>query len=82
MRGVEIRNQGVNLAHSIRGTRQNIPVTDENSFGGDVVLDSFNKATQEEDNILEKVYHSKYVRIILMILILYKIIRKCLLSQQ
>ena len=42
--------------------------SDGNSFCGDVDLDSFNKASQDED---------KYVRIIIMeILILYSIMRK------
>ena len=46
------------------------------SFCGDVVLNSFNKASRDEDNILDQVYKSKYVRIfIMMILILYNIIR-------
>ena len=48
-----------------------------NSFCGDVVLISFNKASRDDDNILDQVYKSKYVRIfIMMILILYNIIRK------
>ena len=37
--------------------------SDGNSFGGDAVLDSFNKAIRDEDNILVQVYKSKYVRI-------------------
>ena len=28
--------------------------SDRNSFGGDVVFDSFNKASLDEDNILDK----------------------------
>ena len=53
--------------------------SDGNSFCGDVVLDSFNKASRDEDKILYQVYKSKYVRIyIMMILILFNIIRKCI----
>ena len=56
--------------------------SDGNSFGGDVVSGSFNKTFRDEDNILDQIYENKYVRIILvMILILYKIIRKCILTQ-
>ena len=48
--------------------------SDGNSFCGDVVSDSFNKASGDEDNILDQIYKSKYVRIIIMmILILYNI---------
>ena len=54
-----------------------------NSFCGDVVLNSFKKASQDEDNILDQVYKSKYVRIfIMMILILYNLIRKCIPTQE
>ena len=56
--------------------------SDGNSFSGDVVLNSFNKASWDEDNILYPVYKSKYVRIFIMILNLYNIIRKCILTQQ
>ena len=57
--------------------------SDGNSFGGDVVLNSFNKASWDEDNILDQVYKSKYVRIFnMMIWILYNIIRKCILTQR
>ena len=35
-------------------------------FCGDVVLDSFNMSYKDEDNILEQIYKSKYVRIIIM----------------
>ena len=46
--------------------------SDGNSLGGDVVSDSRNKTSRDEDNILDKIYKSKYVRIIMMmILILY-----------
>ena len=45
--------------------------SDGNSFFGDVVLDSFNKASRGEDDILDQIYKSKYVWIIFrMILIL------------
>ena len=40
--------------------------SDGNSICGDVVLNSFNKASRDEDNILDKVYKSKYVRIFIM----------------
>ena len=61
--------------------------SDGNSFCGNEFLDSYNKAYREEDNILDLiyiyVYKSKYVRIfIMMILMLYKIIGKCMLTQQ
>ena len=57
--------------------------SDGNSFGGDVVLDSFNKTFRDEDNILDQIYKSEYVRIIIMmILILYKMIRKCIITLQ
>ena len=50
-----------------------------NSF---CVLDSFNKVGMN-DNILDQIYKSKYVRIIFMtILILYNIIRKYLVTKQ
>ena len=43
-----------------------------NGFSGDVVLDSFNKASLDEDNILDQMYKSKYVwNFIMMILILF-----------
>ena len=46
-------------------------------------LDNFNKASRAEDNILDQIYASKYVRIIfIMTLILYNIIRKFILTQQ
>ena len=48
--------------------------SDGNSFCGDVVLDSFNKAPRDEDNIFDQIYKSKYVRnIITMNLILLTI---------
>ena len=57
--------------------------SDGNSFCGDVVSDSFNKTSRDEDNILEQIYKSKYVCIInMMILILYNILRKSILTLQ
>ena len=44
--------------------------SDGNRFCGDVVMNSFNKASRDEENILDQVYKSKYIRIfIIMILI-------------
>ena len=55
--------------------------SDGNSFCGDVVLDSFNKTSQDIENILYQIYKSKYVRIIIMmILIFYNIIRNSILT--
>ena len=55
--------------------------SDGNSIFGHVVLDSFNKGFCDVDNILDQIYKSEYVRIIIMvILMLYNIIRKCLLT--
>ena len=46
--------------------------TDGNSICEEVVLTSFNKASWDEDNILDQIYRSKYIRIIIvMILFLY-----------
>ena len=57
--------------------------SDGNSSCWDVVSDSFNKTYRDEDNILNQVYQSKYVLIsIMMILILYNIIRKYILTLQ
>ena len=57
--------------------------SDGNSFGRDVVSESFNKTMRDEENILDQIYKSQYVRInIMMILILYNIIRKFLLTLQ
>ena len=57
--------------------------SDGSSFCEDVVLDSFNMVSRDEDNILEQIYKSKYVRILIMrIFMLYNIIRKCILTQQ
>ena len=50
---------------------------DGKSFCGDFVWDSFNKASRDEDNIVDQIYKSKYIRIIIiMISILYNIIKK------
>ena len=57
--------------------------SDGNIFGGDVVLESFNKTLRDEGNILDQIYQSEYVCIInMMILILYKIISKCKVTMQ
>ena len=57
--------------------------SDGNNICGNVVFNSFNKASRDKDNTLDQVYKSKYDRIfIMMILILYNIIRKCTLTQQ
>ena len=51
--------------------------SDENSFCGDVVFDSFNKASRDKDNNLDQIYISKYIRFfIMMFLIPYNITRK------
>ena len=45
--------------------------SDGNGIYGDIVLDSFNKASRDEDNILDQMYKRIYVQIfIMMILIL------------
>ena len=55
--------------------------SDGNSFGGYIVLDSFNNASGDEYNIVEQIYVNKYVRIfIMMILDLHNIIGKCILT--
>ena len=41
-------------------------VMQSDGFYGDVVSDSFHKAYPDEDKILEKIYRSKYVRIVIM----------------
>ena len=57
--------------------------TDGNSFCGDVVSGSFNKNFWDEDHILDQIYNGKHVWInIMMILILYNILRKCILALQ
>ena len=45
---------------------------DGNSFRGDVVSNGFNKTSWDEENILEQIQESKYLRyILIIILILY-----------
>ena len=39
-----------------------------NSFYGNVVSESFHKASPDEDNIFEQIYRHKYVRIVMKIL--------------
>ena len=57
--------------------------SDGDSFGGDVVSGSFNKTYWYDKNNLVQIYKSNYVRIIfVMILILYNITRKCILTLQ
>ena len=57
--------------------------SDGNSFGRDVVSESFNNTSRDKYNVLEQIYNSQYVRIdIMLILILYNIIRKFLLTLQ
>ena len=46
--------------------------SDGNSFCEDVVLDSFNKASRNEDNILDQVYKSKYAWIFIMMILIRK----------
>ena len=58
-------------------------LSDGNSFCGYVVSDSFNKTYRDKYNILDQIYKMEYVRfIITIILILYKIIWKCVLTLQ
>ena len=57
--------------------------SDGNSIFEHVVLDSFNKGSRDEVNILDQIYKKKYVRITIMVfIILYNIVRKYLLTQQ
>ena len=44
--------------------------SDGNRFFGDVVLDSFNKEYRDEDFILDQIYKSKYVQILIMIILI------------
>ena len=61
--------------------RRGVMQSDRNSFCRDVVSGSFNKTSWNEDNILDQIYKSKYVRIIIMlILILYNILRNTTLA--
>ena len=43
---------------------------DGNSFGGDVVSDSFNKTFRDEHNNLDQIFKSKYVLIIIMMILI------------
>ena len=58
-----------------RGIRKSCTV--EQSYGssicGDIISDSFNKTSRDKDNILDQIYKSIYVRIIIM-MILFSII--------
>ena len=57
--------------------------SDGNSFGGDVVSDSFNKTFWDENNILYQIYKNQYFRnMIMMISFLYNVILKCNLTLQ
>ena len=57
--------------------------SDGDSFCEDVVLDSLNEASRDEDNILDQIYKSKSVHIsIMMFLIHYKNLQKSILIQQ
>ena len=57
--------------------------SDGNSFCGNVGPAGFNKTSRDEDNILDQKFKSRYVRIIMMmILFLYKIICKFILTLQ
>ena len=40
--------------------------SDRNSFCGDVVLESFYKASRDEGSILDQIYKSKYARTIIV----------------
>ena len=42
--------------------------SDGNSFCEDVVLDSFNKTNRDADKILDRIYNSKYVHFIIMMI--------------
>ena len=50
--------------------------SDGNSFYGDVVSDSFNKISRDEDNILDQIYSSKYIRIIIMMILILQHLAK------
>ena len=66
----------VNLSTLQHTVLYSVMQSDENSKSGDVVLNSFNRAFWVEYNILDQIYKNKYVRtILMMILILYNIIQ-------
>ena len=59
--------------------------SDGNSFCGDVVSDNFNKASRDEDKIVDQVIKANMFRVFIimnMMLVLYNIIRKCILTKQ
>ena len=61
--------------NNIRLLYYSVMQSDGNSYCGNVVLNSFNKESRNEDNILDQIYKSKYFRIIFMMFyILYNII--------
>ena len=43
--------------------------SDGNRFCGDILLDSFTKASKDEGNILGQIYLGKYVRILIMMIL-------------
>ena len=47
--------------------------SDGNSFCGDVISDSFNKKFWDKKHILDQIYKSKYVWIIIMMILKSKI---------
>ena len=56
--------------------------SDGNSFYVDVVSDSFNKASTDEDNILEQTYRRRYARIFIMKILNFKSDgAKCILKE-
>ena len=76
-------NQHQDYVIPFRQDMYSVMQSDRNSFCGDVVLGSFNQTSWDEDNILDQIYKRKCVRIIVMrILILYNILRKCILTLQ
>ena len=53
---------------SYKGRRYSVMQADGNGICGEVVLDSFNKVSRDEDNILYQMYKCKYVRIFIMMI--------------
>ena len=47
--------------------------SDGNNLCGDVVSDSINKEYRDGDNILDQIYKSKYVRIVIMMILIIKV---------
>ena len=67
----------LSIYHLNLHTVYSVMQSDGNSIFGHVVLDSFNKGSWDEDNILDQIYKYECIRIIIMvILILYNIIRE------